>query len=229
MEKVDVNMQSDDPIIVESYHPYHQRYPEGNRKRTPFGFMSCFVLFVAVLLLLGGVALIVIGFLQRDHKIIPLCPHCTEVQIGACTAGGMFALFGIVGFIASLLRLRVVAVPFMLTALLCGLLLLGGGVFCLVLRLNPDVIDLLDVWEQAVQSSPEFVCHMQQELLGCSGFQLGCCATNQSSVQGTSSSTLIKSFCYINNGNSYYPQKGTNVDVRNRSQVVLWPDRKSVV
>lgn len=212
-EQMDISMNSQE--WTDTYRPYQNANDKDTK--ASFGCMSLCVLIFSILIMLGGIALIVIGALQKKDNIIPLCPNCEQVEIGLYATGGIIVFIGLLGFLAALCRVKALAVPFMIFIFLFGLVFLGGGVFCIIMRENPDTVNLLGLWKSTVQSSPQFACNLQQEL-GCSGFQSGCCSTNQTSVDGWTPSMLnMSSFCYINGNN------GTAYDVLNRSIQLAWP------
>ena len=145
------------------------------------GCSSIFVLSFSIALLLGGLALIVIGSIEKDHRLLPLCPKCTVIinalyGIGACNMA-----VGILGVVAAATRKKVLAIPYMVMVLLFAVVFLGLGIAVLVFQ--GGSIQLGSVWVDAVKNDPDLICSLQTKLQ-CSGYHNGCCnGPNTSSVQ----------------------------------------------
>jgi len=192
----------------------YQQIDGGERRDPKHGCLSCSVLVYAILLAFGGIALIIVSYLQSKLHLLPLCPDCDAVQLGLYVAGGVVLAIGILGIASAVARIKCLAIPFTIIIVLIGLAFLAIGVVCIIWRSSLDTIDLLPLWTSTLHSSPDFLCDVQSQLT-CSGFSDGCCVTNYTSVD-LSDALLNASYCYLTMGNGVYWSSSTLT-------AVTWP------
>lgn len=192
----------------------YSRLDGGSRRHPNHGCLSCSVLLYSILLSFAGIAVIVVAYLQKKIRLLPLCPNCSDLEVGLYTTGGLITAIGILGIASAVVRMKCLAIPFTIVIIFIGLVFLAGGVVCIVMRANLKDIDLLPLWKSTLQSTPTFICDVEGNLK-CSGFSVGCCLTNYTPVDFNVPLANL-SYCYINSANGTFLSADT-------LQVITWP------
>ena len=134
---------------------------------------SVMVMGFSVLLFLIGVGLIVIGAIEKDQKLLPICPQCDKIVLGMYIAGGIVIAIALLGAAAANLRMKVLAVPYIVFLFLISIALLGVSAAVIVFSTG-NGLGLKEAWIHDVVADSSEICSIQNDLQ-CSGFELGCC------------------------------------------------------
>jgi hypothetical protein len=193
----------------------YSRLDGGSRKDPKHGCLSCTVLIFSILIAFCGVGIIIMAYLEKQRHWLPLCPSCNNLVLGLYIAGGVVLAIGTLGIAAAVARIKCLAIPYTFLIVIVGLLFLGGGVFCVLVRENVDSMDLLSVWKATIRETPNLICELEGNLQ-CSGFSQGCCKTNYTAVDPYVPLANL-SFCYLTLAN------GTFAAVNPSYTPITWP------
>jgi hypothetical protein len=191
--------------------------------------LSIFVLVISTVITMLGAGLVVLGIVQKERDVLPLCPGCRNLSTGLYISGSIVAAIGLIGILAAVTRRKVFAVPFTFLIAMLGIMfiVIGGG--AVVYNASIDSIDLQSLWETTVQNDPSLICSIQNQLQ-CSGFRQGCCrgtsiANRNSTIsvydapqlhfQSLLNDAANNTWCY------FYLANGTTVDQNNTD--ISWP------
>ena len=185
----------------------YTRFASEDVKSRP-GCMSYSVLIFSTLFTLFGIVIVVLDILSTDAEIISVCPSCMSIKNIGYITGTSVALAGLLGVAASLSRHKCLAIPFAILILVLGLACLALGIFVVLLQVGElTASKLTPMWESAVRSQPNAICDIQSRL-GCSGFNYGCCYTNETAIPHG----IASAFCFITTANgSTYSANGSAV------------------
>ena len=201
----------------------YYRLDDGKGGKGGHSCLSIFVLVFSAIITLVGLGLLVLGIVQKEHQVLPLCPGCNSLATGLDIAGAIVILVGLVGVLASVTRRKIFAVPFTFLIAILGILFLVLGAGAIVYDLSVGSIDLQTVWTTSVRNDPALICSIESNLQ-CSGFSDGCCRS--ASIFNRSSSSYYYSSLLMDSSNTtcyYFYPNGTTVDYNNT--VITWPGR----
>jgi len=131
------------------------------------------VITVSVILFLVGVGVMILGKVQQDKKVLPLCPHCTDLITACYIVGGALAFFALIGLAGALTRIRCFAFIYTFLLVLLGLVCCAAGFAVVAFDTNLKQSDVEKLWDDAVSANEDFICDIQDRL-NCSGFN-SCC------------------------------------------------------
>jgi hypothetical protein len=170
------------------------------------------VIVFSVFLLLAGIGLCIVGRVEKDHKILPLCPKCDQFIMAMYIFGGVLIAFGFVGLVSAVTRLKCAAFLYAVVMVLLAIAMFGAGVAVVVFDTGLRESEVEDLWRDAISDHESFVCDIQDRLQ-CSGFYK-CCQvlpTNASSPNCNATAMQLKldcdSSCVNSNANYTEPCK----------------------
>lgn len=134
---------------------------------------SIIVMCFSVLLFLIGVGVIVIAAIEKDQKLLPICPKCDQTLVYLYIAGGAIILVALIGAAAAKIRKKIIAVPNIIFLFILAIALLGASIAIIIFSTG-NGLGIKAAWIEDVADSPADICELQNELQ-CSGFELGCC------------------------------------------------------
>ena len=153
------------------WHPGGDLYAEDPEHRNHCSRLV--VVVISVLLMLGGVAIAVLGRIEKEKKIFPLCPHCNDLIVVLYIIGACVGVVGLVGLIAAATRVRCLAVVFTVLLIVFTLVLAAAGTAAAIYDSGMHKDDLRRLWQDAVRDDPQVICDLQGSL-DCSGFSKCC-------------------------------------------------------
>jgi hypothetical protein len=199
----------------------YSRVDGGGRKTPNHGVLSCSVMVFSLLIAFGGVGIIILGYLEKSKKLLPLCPSCDDVVLGLYITGAIVLAIGVLGITAAVARIKCLAIPYTILIVLVGLVFLAGGIVCVLIRTDAGTLDLSTLWEKTVESTPTFICEVEGNLQ-CSGFSRGCCKTNFTALDPYVPFANL-SYCFLTLSN------GTFSAVNAAYTPVTWPTSDCVM
>jgi len=141
---------------------------------------SCSRIFVAVLsvfFVVVGVAIAVVGAVQKNKQILTLCPRCNDLIIVLYIVGGAMAGMGVIGLLACKTRMRPCAYLYTFLMIALALAFLAAGAAAVVYETGLKKFDTEPLWKDAIREDESFICQLQTTL-NCSGYGRCCNAPN---------------------------------------------------
>ena len=151
----------------------YARLRDNREKSQGHNCSSIIVMAFSVLLFLIGVGVIVIAAIEKDQKLLPICPKCDQTLVYLYIAGGAIILVALVGAAAAKIRKKIIAIPNIIFLFILAIALLGASIAIIVFSTG-NGLGIKNAWIHDVMDAPSDVCDLQNELQ-CSGFELGCC------------------------------------------------------
>jgi hypothetical protein len=131
------------------------------------------VMILAGLFAAAGTGIAILGRIELDHKVLPVCPDCANFATAMYITGGSVAFFGLIGIAAAVTRLKPLAFFYAFLLFLLAVLCFACGVAIVVFELGLKKSEVRRVWVQEVSDERRLVCDLQSRLQ-CSGFD-ACC------------------------------------------------------
>lgn len=134
------------------------------------------IIFGVVLMLVGG-GVIAVARIQKERKVLPVCPDCNTIITIMYIFGGALILVALLGLAAAVTRVKCLAYFFSMIMLSVALGCMGAGfaVVAIDVGLNKDQTELAKLWTDTIKDEPQAICDLQSAL-ECSGFTQ-CCGT----------------------------------------------------
>eukprot|EP00672_Neobodo_designis_P018405 CAMPEP_0174832838 /NCGR_PEP_ID=MMETSP1114-20130205/3885_1 /TAXON_ID=312471 /ORGANISM="Neobodo designis, Strain CCAP 1951/1" /LENGTH=348 /DNA_ID=CAMNT_0016066705 /DNA_START=33 /DNA_END=1077 /DNA_ORIENTATION=+ len=132
-----------------------------------------FVLVLAGIFAAAGMAIAILGRIELDHKVLPICPDCSNFATAMYIVGSCVAVFGLLGIAAAATRFKPLAFFYAFLLFLLAVLCFACGVAIVVFELGLKKSEVRRVWVQEVSDERQVLCDLQQKL-ECSGFD-HCC------------------------------------------------------
>jgi hypothetical protein len=142
------------------------------------------VLVFSVFLLLAGIAVCIVGRVQQDKKILPLCPHCSQLVTAMYAFGGALIVLSLIGLGSGVTRFKPLAFFFTFLMILLAIAFIAAGFAVVVFETGLKESEVETLWTDAIQDEGSMVCDLQDQL-HCSGFN-ACCGL----VNGTTNITI---------------------------------------
>lgn len=170
------NLDEDDAAPLRSEY---QRVVTDDEPTYPNTCARTFVAILSGLLLASGMAIAILGRIEQDHKVLPVCPKCDTFIVVMYIAGSCVAVFGLLGLVAAKTRLKLVAFFYAFLMFLMAVLCFAAGCAVLVFDLGLKRSEVERMWTDAISDDARLVCDLQ-ERLECSGFSVCCGIINVS-------------------------------------------------
>lgn len=125
------------------------------------------------ILLLAGIGLCILARVEKDKKVLPLCPHCSELMTVMYIFGGALIVFALIGILSAVSRFKPLAFIYALLVLLLAIACIAAGFAVVVFETGMKETEVEKLWKDAVDDQESFICTLQDRLQ-CSGFNKCC-------------------------------------------------------
>jgi hypothetical protein len=144
-------------------------------------FSRVFIIALSALLIAAGMGIAILGRLELDDKtILPICPSCNQFVTAMYIVGGCVAGFGLLGIIAAITRVKLVAFLYALILFVIAVLMFCCGVAIITFEVGLKESEVRKLWTTALTDDSDLICDLQNRL-HCSGFN-SCCQLYDANV-----------------------------------------------